>query len=108
MNKDKYSPVISKAIYITIGHPNSPFPMGTRITTMVVLSDGETEIQIAKLVRKKFAAHPEMHGYAKEQKPFKPSELYYAIFDSKESRLPVESSLNFPGVDNIREFVWEK
>jgi hypothetical protein len=96
----------SKIVYITIGHQNSPFPMASRIGTIVWLEDNETPVQIAKKVRKKFAEHPEMHGYSREQSPFKPSELYYAIFEEKDSRLPFESSLNFPGIDSIQEFLY--
>lgn len=71
----------AKKIYVTVGWKNSNIPMGNKIGCWILPDDSLTEIQIAKKIRKQFADHPEHHGYTKDTKPFKPSDLYWAIFD---------------------------
>ena len=93
----------SKIVYITVGNPRSPFPMATKVSAIVWFPDGETPVKIAKKMRKSFADHPSMHGYSLDTKPFKPSFLYYAIYEEKSGVVPTWSSDNFPGQDFIHE-----
>ncbi len=103
ISKEKQNPDLSKIVYITIGHPKSPFPMASRINTIVWLEE-ETIVKVAKKMRKNFADHPSNHGYSNDQKPFNPSELYYAIFQDSEGTVLLECSDNYPGSDKLREY----
>jgi len=67
----------TKTVFISIGVENSPIAMAEKIATIVY--EDETEIQVAKQLRKKFADTPYFHGYSIDQKPFKPSHLWFTI-----------------------------
>ncbi len=87
----------TKIVYITIGHRFSNIPMGNKVATLVF--EDETEIQVAKKLRKNFAEKPYAHGYSIDTKSFKPSELYWAIFDSPKDDNPRIQSENYhPGI----------
>jgi hypothetical protein len=95
MNKSTAEQEI-KTIFVTIGHRFSTIPMANKVAILVF--EDETETKVAKKFRKKLADKPQFHGYSSNTKSFKPSELYWAIFDSpKEDKPRIKSDNYNPG-----------
>jgi hypothetical protein len=86
----------AKKIYITVGHRFSSIPNQNKVK-FLVLPEWETETKVAKKFRKKCAEKPQIYlGFTGEnQKAFKPSELYWAIFDNLDDEKPRISSKNY-------------
>jgi len=85
----------SDTYFITIGVGFSNIPMARKIATYVNL-EVETPVQAAKRLRKTFAKYPFNHGWSIDTKPFKPSQLFYAIYDCVDSIEPWAYSKNIP------------
>lgn len=88
-------PQNSEMYFITIGVEFSNIPMERKIAAYVNL-EIETPVKVAKQLRKTFAKHPSNHGWSIYTKPFKPSQLFYAIYDCVDSIEPWAYSKNIP------------
>lgn len=88
MNKDCF--------FITIGWQHSNIPMGNKMSVYVD-TDITTPVKVAKQMRKNFADNAENHGYVKGT-TFKPSELFYAIYENVDDVCPIFFSKNTPHI----------
>lgn len=89
-----------KQIYVSVGHPHSKIPFVNR--TVVNVEEG-SERTTAKILRKDVANNPGHFGFPREFNGYKPSELYWAIFEGFSEDNPVLFSDNyFWGVNGKR------
>lgn len=80
-------------IYVNIGWPFSSIPIVQKVRLVVL--DGETPAQRAKLYRKSVSESLPDHGFVPGTN-FKPSELYYEIYRDPTNSIPFAMSNNSP------------
>lgn len=81
-------------VFVTIGVPFSKIPIMQKVMVWVDTEDG-TVTQAAKALRKRVADNIENHGWVKGTN-FTPAELYYEVYGSVDSDLPIRFSANAP------------
>lgn len=81
-----------KKIYITIGLENSRIPIANKVATW--MEENESEIKVAKELRKKISNNIENHGFVRGTK-IQPSRLFWGIFDKISDTSPRIHSENF-------------
>jgi hypothetical protein len=63
---------------------------------VVFVPEGESEVQLAKKIRAKYAKNPQLAGYTEDTPSFKPAELAWAIFYKMFAANPSNKSDNWP------------
>jgi len=80
-------------VYVTIGVPFSSIPIMEKV--MIFVDPKRTPIQAAKELRKNVADSIEDYGWVRGTN-FKPSELYYEIFENRTDEKPTLMSFKSP------------
>ena len=83
----------STSCFVTIGWKNSNVPITNKVLCQALY--GETDVQIAKTLRKQVAENPTGYGFVSGTK-FKPSDLFYAIYEYATDEFPHTYSKNIP------------
>lgn len=85
-----------KVKYVTIGHPARREPM--LATIGIVIPNEKAAREQAKTLRQEVARNAGHYGFRDTQGnviTFKPSELYWAVFDNKDDEKPALHSDNY-------------
>lgn len=85
---------IDRIIFVNIGVPFSKIPIMQRVMIYVDL-EVETDIRAAKKLRLQVAKNIESYGWVKGTE-FKPSELYYEVYETVDAKYPIHGSPNSP------------
>lgn len=80
-------------LFVSVGHPDAK-PTTACKNIPVKVKEGASPLDLAKAIRKHFAAHPFLLGFHREIK-FKPQDFFWAIFPEFDGKKPIAASDNF-------------